>query len=132
MTWVVRLGTGQPHQRLGVLAAASAAGLLGIWLMGHFLFGAIGFCAILLSCHEVFFPLHYRLDAQCARVRCGWSVSAIEWTNVRRVIELADGVRLSPLAKPSRLDAFRGLFLRYAGNREAVLAKIRQLRGTDG
>jgi len=132
MTWEVRLGDGQPGHRLAVLAAASFAGLMGIWLMGHILFGLIGFAAILMSCHEVFFPLRYRLDGQSARVRCGWSVSAIEWANVRRVIESPDGVRLSPLPKPSPLDAFRGVFLRYAGNRDSVLAKIRQLRGSDG
>jgi hypothetical protein len=52
-----------------------------------------------------------------------------------------EAILLSPLEKPSRLDAFRGVYLRLASNEGLVSAKIRALvpshahflgTGTDG
>ena len=50
---------------------------------------------------------------------------------VKRVIEGEDGVKLSPLAESGRLSPFRGVFLRYSGNRETVLEYIRQSVGEE-
>lgn len=126
LEWEVRLGAHQPHRLLTVVFLALVAGTLGIALLGHWVFGVIGVLAILLSTAELFLSQHYSIDETGARRRIGLSVTEILWPNVKRVQLEPGGVKLSPLDSESRLEPFRGVYLRFSGNREEVLAKIRQ------
>jgi len=128
--WEVRLGAVNPMRRWAVLACAVLAGFAGLVLFRQPIFGVFGFLAIVLSTTEVLFPSKYRLDREGARAQCGMSVTTIAWENVKKVSEDALGVLVSPLQKSSRLDVFRGVYLRFADNRTEVLAKIREF--TDG
>ena len=119
------MGSRQPQRRLIVLAIALAVAATGIKVQDPLL-GVIGFLAVLVSTAELFLPLRYRLDRETARVRCGFSVTEVAWSDVRRLIPMAEGVRLSPLEKPSRLDDFRGVYLRYGDRALEVSGKIRQ------
>jgi hypothetical protein len=91
----------------------------------------IGFAAVVLATADFWMPLQYRLDEKGAALKCGFSTTAIEWANVKRVILGEEGVKLSPLEEESRLSPFRGLFLRFDGNREEVLDRIREKVGQD-
>jgi hypothetical protein len=110
--WRVRLGDGSPAKVAAVVLSSVAAGLLGVLLLHNFLFFVIGFFVIAASTSEVWFGVRYRLDTEGATVRTGPSVSAIRWSDVRRLIVNDVGVTLSPLESDSRLSAFRGVFLR--------------------
>jgi hypothetical protein len=125
LEWKVDFGALRPERRFIVLAIALGAGFIGLKL-GGVLLSAIGFFVVLVSTAEVFLPLKYRIDSGGAQVRCGLSVTAIRWSDVKRLIRMADGVRLSPLEKPSRLDEFRGVYLRFRDNDVEVSGKIRQ------
>lgn len=116
-----------PGKRPILLAVALAVAMIGQWYTKSWLVGLGGFLAIVATTAEMWFPLKYRLDENEARVRCGLSVTAIRWANIKRLIDVEGGIRLSPLDRPSRLDAFRGVHLRFAGNEETVLGKIRAL-----
>jgi hypothetical protein len=126
MEWSVRVGDSEPGKRLVILAVALIGAVVGFWLIG--LGGAIfGFGAIFFSAAEYFLPYKYRLTEEEASSKMGLSTSVIRWENVRRLIDVPGGVRLSPLASESRLDAFRGVSLRFSGNRDEVLGKIAEL-----
>jgi hypothetical protein len=127
LEWEVRMWERIPGKRPVVLAAALAVALVGQWHTKSWLVGVAALMAVLGSTAELWFPLKYRLDQSEARVRCGPSVTAVRWDRVKRLIKDEGGVRLSPLESPSRLDAFRGVYLRFDGNEEAVLGKIRAL-----
>lgn len=131
MDWEVNMGQEQPSKRIACFGFALFAGLAGQILFRSPLLAVIGFVAIIASTAEYFFPLKYRLDENGASVRLGISPTIIRWDEVKRLIPLPDGIRLSPLEKPSRLDNFRGVYLRFSGNEEAVLAKIRALWQSD-
>ena len=45
---------------------------------------------------------------------------------VKRVVWGEDGVLLSPLAHPSRLNAYRGVFLWYGDQRETIESLVRE------
>lgn len=47
-----------------------------------------------------------------------------EWSALRSCYASDKGVLLSPFSRPSRLEGFRGIFLRFEGNREQVLEFI--------
>lgn len=125
--WEYRAWERDPKRRVVAVVAALAAALIGFVVMHHVLFSIIGVTVIVVSTAELYFPVKYTLNENGAKQKCGFSVSEITWDKVARLEERADGVRLSPFDKPHRLDAFRGLFLRYSGNKDAILDKIAEL-----
>lgn len=132
LEWTFSLGEIMPEKRRVVLGMALLAFGVGTFLLHNIILGVIGAVMLILGVAELFFPMKFRLDPAGATRKCGLSVTTIPWNSVLRVIEIADGVVLSPLAKPSRMSAFRGVSLRYSGNEEQVLAKIRKLWGQYG
>ena len=77
---------------------------------------------LLVFTGRYFVPTTYTLDAGGVRARFLGRETRRAWSGVRALYKHADGVHLSPFARPSRLDPFRGLFLRFTGNRDEVLA----------
>lgn len=132
LAWSVDLGREYPEKRRVVLIAAAIGGLVGaLWLRAPLAF-PVGFAAVVLGNAELVLPIQYRLDSQGVRRKIGLSDSEMAWDEVKRLIPFENGVRLSPFRKSSRLDAFRGIPLRFSSNQDAVLAKIRALTELDG
>jgi hypothetical protein len=50
----------------------------------------------------------------------------MRWERVKRVVWGEDGVLLSPFAHPSRLNAYRGVFLWYGDQREVIESLVRE------
>src|SRR5207302_2008641 len=98
--------------------AASAAALGGYLLFRNPTFALIGFGAIILATAEYWLPQKCRFDRNGASLRCGISVTSIQWSDVKSAILDEGGVRLTPLSEEGKLSPFRGVYLRFAGNRE--------------
>lgn len=126
LTWTVRLYDANSFKRWVVIAIAVAAGAIGSVLTGYPLLGLLGTLVILGSTQEYLLPLHYRLSSSVARVRCGVSVTEIEWAKVRRVLVDETAAKLSPLESDSRTSPFRGVTLRFADNADAVMAAVKE------
>lgn len=109
-----------------ILFFALAAGTLGYAMVPHPFFALFGFVAIMASTSEYWVPLKYQLDERRASVKVGFSVTAIEWSEIKRAICAEEAVKLSPLEQTGRLSAFRGVTLRYGGNAEEVLAFVKE------
>jgi hypothetical protein len=105
--------------------------VLGLLLFRNVLFGLIGFAIILAATAEFWLGLSYKVDSRGASVRCGLSLSALDWSDVKRAVADNEGIKLSPLAAPSRLDSFRGVFLRYGAERESVEQAVRRYLPND-
>ncbi|MBI5707815.1 MAG: hypothetical protein HZC36_12595 [Armatimonadetes bacterium] len=126
MNWTVRLYESAPWKRYVILLFAVAAGALGYAMVPHPFFAVFGFIAILASTAEFWMPLKYQMNEKRASVKAGFSVTAIEWSEIKRAICAPEAVKLSPLKETGRLSAFRGVTLRYAGNAEEVLAYVKE------
>ncbi|MCW5942963.1 MAG: hypothetical protein KIS66_12070 [Fimbriimonadaceae bacterium] len=109
-----------------MIALAVVAGAFGAVLTGQPLLGLLGTLVVLGSTQEFLLPLHYRLSSSVARVRCGISVTEIEWSKVRRVLVDEAEAKLSPLESETRTAPFRGVTLRFAGNADQVLSAVRE------
>ncbi len=88
--------------------------------------GAFG-AGVLVACLlRYFVPTRYVLDARGVTERFLGRERFRAWSEVRALYPHRDGVHLSPFAAPSRLDPFRGLYVRFApgggGDPAAVLA----------
>ncbi|MBX3111642.1 MAG: hypothetical protein KF857_06495 [Fimbriimonadaceae bacterium] len=128
LEWAVQFGDGQDGKRVVVVAVAVLAGLFAFAFLRNILASLLGVGAVLVSTAELFLPIRFTLDEQGARRKCGLSVVEVKWADVLQVVESEDGVRLSTVAPGSKLEPFRGVFLRFSGNRDAVLGKIRALQ----
>lgn len=131
MEWTVQLPSGSQKNRVIVVIFAVIAAIVGTLLLRSWLAGLFAVLAVFFSTAEIWFPIRYRLDEKGASEKKGLAETQILWENVKRMEHDERGVSLSPLEKPSRLDAFRGVYLRFHGNEEAVLAKIASLRKGD-
>jgi hypothetical protein len=85
--------------------------------------------ALTSSMAEYLFPVSYRLTTRGAYANCFLSRLYLAWPNVKRARYGDDGVFLSPLLRPSRLDDFRGIRLCCKDNdQEAILETVRRCR----
>ena len=97
-----------------VWAAIGLAGLLG-WMQLHSLLLAAASALLVFSAtSEYLMPIRYRLTAKGVFVSYGLVRLEMPWSRVRRITGEGGLLRLSPFPAPSRLDAFRGVVLRFA------------------
>ena len=121
--WRVHLARRQPERLPVVLLVLVGAPVLGLWLMEHWLFALVAFWMVFSATADYLLPIRYELDAVGVRQK-GWSPRVMRWEKVKRVVWGEQGVLLSPFAQPSRLDAFRGVFLWYGDQPEEVRAWV--------
>jgi hypothetical protein len=114
LEWTVHLLQRDPRRAWGIAATAFLAASGGVIFFQSAVFAAAGGLLILSSAAEFLLPIRYRLTSRGAACSYGLTRYEISWRDVRRLIPTADGVKLSPLFLASRLDAFRGVLLRFA------------------
>lgn len=124
LRWQVHLAKRQPERLPVILLALVGAPVLGAWLMGHWIFGLAALWMLWSATADFLLPIRYEADATGVRQR-GWSPRLMRWEKVKRVVWGEDGVLLSPFAHPTRLNAYRGVFLWYGDHREAVENLVR-------
>lgn len=129
--WRVHLARRQPGKAALVVVLALASAVLCYTLFRNLLFAAFTLTALVGATAEFLFPIRYRLDAEAAEMRNLHNWRRISWAEVRKAYLLEDGIKLSPLAVATRLEAFRGVFLRFGegeSSREALRAHVRRFR----
>lgn len=128
----VRLYRRDPSRRFVVWAAIVFAGGLGLMWTNSPLVALIGMLLVVGGVAEYVFPIRVTVDRERAESRCFLSVTSIPWSEVRRVQADKEGVKLSPLKEPDWREPFRGVYLRFEGNREELLRIIEAYRGDEG
>lgn len=103
-----------------IVAGATVAG----FAFGSLLLGVLAGLLLLGSIADYLLPIRYSLDGEGATARALWHQRHLSWSEVRRVIRDDLGVKLSPLARPSRLDSYRGIYLWFSDNEADVMATI--------
>ena len=95
----------------------------------HVSFGGLGYALLAAAFLAValgryFLPTWYELDGDGVAVRFLGRTRRVAWSEVRRTQVHREGMQLSPFEQPSRLESFRGTFLRFAGNRDEVVSFV--------
>ncbi len=127
LCWSVHLARRNP-QRIPVLVLTLCIAACLVWELFHALLPvAASMGLLLLAASEYLLPIRYRLTETGIATVCGFSRTGVEWKAVRRCQIARTTMRFSPLAAASRVDAFRGITVRFAldgesGDRASVLA----------
>lgn len=122
MEWTVHHIVEDPHK--GIFAVTV---ILLISLIVHFSFNETYYTVLSLvllvgSLSKFFFPVTYTFTDTQVRVRGLIFPLERPWSEFRRIDRFRDGVSLSPFVRPSRLDHYRAVFIRFKDNRDDVLA----------
>jgi len=119
----------QPVREGGWRLVAVIAFLIGVpvligWLYGPF-FVLLALVILGGSLGTYFLPTEYILYAGGLETRFLGVTRRFAWDQFRSHYPDRNGVLLSPFPAPSRLENFRGLFIRFGRNREPVLTIVR-------
>jgi len=98
----------------GAAAFLVALALLVNCAFGGWLWSALAVLFLFGSLARYFLPSEYRLTAEGVEVRFLGRLRRYPWGRFRNLYPHGVGLHLSPFERPSGLDPFRGLFLRYA------------------
>jgi len=100
--------------------------LLVVWFLVYLttfsLFLTIVSVVIMLGSLSPFFlPTYYELNNEKIKVKFFFNTKEKEWDMFRSFYVDKNGVLLSPFEKPSRLENFRGLYVRFNQNKDEVV-----------
>jgi len=92
---------------------------------GGFAYALLAAGLLAASLARYFLPTAFRLDDAGVTVRFLGRARRLPWEQVRRVSVQPTGVFLSPSEGLSRVDSFRGMFVRFGGNADEVVRFVR-------
>ena len=100
--------------------------LLAVWISVYLttfsvLMTIVSVVILLGALSPFFLPTDYELTPDKIRVRFFFSLREKEWSFYRSFYVDKNGVLLSPFAKPSRLENFRGIYIRFDQNKDQVV-----------
>jgi hypothetical protein len=119
-----------PVREGGGRLVAVIAFLVGVPLLFGWLYGPFFVILALLilggSLGTYFLPTNYVFYSGGLETHFIGVTRRFTWDQFRSFYPDRNGVLLSPFPVPSRLENFRGLFVRFNGNSEAVLSIVRE------
>ena len=128
-----------PVKKKAMISVLVVAFLFLVWLVVYlttsslFLTG-LSVVIMLVSLSSFFLPTYYELDQDKIRIRYVFTRREREWSAFRSFYVDKNGVLLSPFQKPSRLENFRGIYVRFDRNKDQVVdfvkSKIRRPEST--
>ncbi len=100
--------------------------LLLVYLAMHsWLMVIVATLLLLGALTSFFFPTSYRLTEEYIVIKKPFSVQTRKLREFNRIVPGKNMIFLSPFAQPSRLDAFRGIYLYTDGATERVLRFVK-------
>jgi len=127
LSWTVHLARQYPARTIVSVAFIAVATTAGYFIVGPYAAALIG-AALIASFGDFLFPVKYVITADRVSCRMLFKSAEIKWAGVKRCYVDDQGVKLSPLDRVSRLEAFRGVYLRFAANEREVIETVKSLR----
>ena len=81
------------------------------------------------SLSSFFLPTQYLLDNDKVRIKFFFTIREKKWGMFRSYYVDKNGVLLSPFEKPSRLENFRGQYIRFDRNKDQVVNFVKSKIG---
>ena len=127
--WTVHLARRNPRKTATALAMVTLGAVAAWWGFRSIVAGILSLVLLLGSVSDYLFPVRYRLSEAGIEAAGLLFRRRMKWGEVRRVVRDELGVKLSPLPRPSRLEAYRGIYLWFAGNGDEVMEEVARRTG---
>ncbi|MGB8656878.1 MAG: hypothetical protein WCE90_03725 [Candidatus Zixiibacteriota bacterium] len=123
-----------PAKKRTLVSISVLVFLLVIWILVYVttlsvFFTGLSVVILLGSLSSFFLPTYYELDETKVKIKYFFSTREKEWSLFRSFYVDKNGILLSPFEKPSRLENFRGLYLRFDQNKDEVVDFVRSKIG---
>ena len=125
MCWKIHLAKEHPKKTLVCIAIILFASIVG-YVLANILMCLAVFVVMLFSSAEFLFPVSFEINEKGASSRVFLKKTEVLWKNVKRCYIDDYGIKLSTLGFRTRLEAFRGVYLRFNDNSEEVSALVRK------
>ncbi len=100
--------------------------MLVIYLLMHsWLWAGLGFLLLFSSEFPFFLKSRYIFDDQGVFMKRGGVTISRKWEQINSFYPDKNGVLLSPFAKQTWLENFRGIYLQYGKHREEIMAVLK-------
>jgi hypothetical protein len=97
-----------------------------VWLISYSAFmTGLGVLILFGSLSGFYLPTRYYFYDDHLIVKTTVQKLRKEWSQFRSYYPDKNGVLLSPFVHPTRLENFRGLYIKFAGNRDRVMGIVR-------
>lgn len=127
LRWNIHLAKESP-KKLSVLSIAFSLVVAAAYYAIGNIGAAIVAVVMISSFSDFLFPIKYQISNKEATSRVLFKVCKVSWKNVKHCYLDEYGVKLSTLPNASRLEAFRGVYLRFNNNNDQVIEIIKSLR----
>jgi hypothetical protein len=126
LDWVVHPLKRKPLVSVLVTVFILLCGLIVNWSTGMQWFAGLAMVIVFASLAKFYFPTRYRLDENGITIKTTTQTLKKEWSLYRTFYRDRNGLLLSPFTAPSRLENFRGLYLIFEQNGDAVTDYVRR------
>ncbi len=134
LRWSVLPAKKSPRKTWAVVIFLSVF-LTVVYFFYGFFAVVLGLVLLALSLLPFFLRTKYEFNEEGFVVKKPYSRVRKEWSSFRSYYTDKNGVLLSPFAKPSRLENFRGVYIMFGDEKKAVLEfiemKIPTVQGTE-
>ena len=128
LAWKVHLLREEPSKVLLIAPVVLASMLVSYILFHSLLFPAVALILFTCALSDYVFPVRYEITDRGASARTLTGRTFVEWDRVKKYYLDDRGIKLSTLGRPGRLEAYRGVYLRFGGNRDDVIQAVRRMR----
>lgn len=130
VSWKVWLAREQPGRAAAALALVLGATAVARVVTGQQWASVLAFLLLALALRDFALPLRFTLTEGYAEMRGLAVCQRIEWARVKSVYRDAWGLKLSPLSSRSRLEAYRGVYLRLPAEQADGIVEIAKTMAT--
>ena len=128
LTWKVHILRESPGKLLLIGPVVLGSLLVSYTIFQSLLFVAVAASLFVSALAEALFPIRFEISERGASSRTPLGRTYIEWDRVKKYYLDDRGIKLSPLDRPGRLEAYRGVYLRFGRNRDEVIEAVRRMR----
>jgi hypothetical protein len=128
LAWKVHLLRDDPMKVLLITPFALVSLLICFVIFHSLLFSAVVLFLFASALAEYLFPVRYEITERGASARTLLGRTEIAWDRVKKFYLDDRGIKLSPLLTPGRLEAYRGVYLRFGDREDEVVRVVRRMR----
>ncbi len=89
-------------------------------------FAILGFIILYASLSAFYFPTRYKLTDEGIFIKTTFQTQSKKWSQYRSCYPDKNGILLSPFVRPTRLENFRGIYIRFWNNKDVVVAFVKK------
>lgn len=117
----------QAHAKTALLVGVMVVTALALYdITSNAAWSVLSVFVLAIGVHDFLLPTEYHLNETGVESQVWFFRRHKPWSGLRSFYTDKNGVLLSPFPGRSRLEGFRGIYLRFDGNRERVMRFVRQ------